>query len=272
MARSVTISPLMEHLLRLGYVVRGAVYGVIGLLALQLVAGSGGKLTDTEGAIVAIGGTPLGGILLYVILAGLVIYGLWGLIRALVDPLHKGTDAKGIIERVGYAISGISYLILGLVTFGLITGRAPAASSGAQTAQAQQITGTILSKPWGAWVVVLVSLMVVGAGLAQIYQGLRPHFEQQYRPYALNLYRRKWIIRLGRLGVTARGVVFALIGFFLFLAAYYHDPSRAQSTDGVLAILRNQPYGLWLLGIVALGLIAFGFYSALSGIWLRFTR
>ena len=139
-AREATTSPIVETLLRLGYVVRGMVYGVIGLLALQVVIGSGGALTDPQGAIAAMGQTPLGQVLLYIVLAGLVGYGLWGLIRALADPLHKGDSPKGIAERLGFAISGISYLMLGLTNFNLITGRG-AAASGTQTAQAQQAVG-----------------------------------------------------------------------------------------------------------------------------------
>jgi len=63
-----------------------------------------------------------------------------------------------------------------------------------------------------------------------------------------------------------------LIGFFLFLAAYQNDPVRAQGIGGVLTSLLHQPYGPWLLALVALGLIAFGIYSALSGLWLRLKR
>jgi hypothetical protein len=42
-----TTSPLVENLVRLGYVVRGMGYGMIGVLALQVAIGSGGALTDT---------------------------------------------------------------------------------------------------------------------------------------------------------------------------------------------------------------------------------
>jgi hypothetical protein len=271
-AHRATTSQIVENLLRLGYVVRGMVYGIIGVLALQVAIGSGGTLTDTQGAIATIGRTSLGGILLYVVLAGLIGYGLWGLIRAIADPLHKGTEAKGLGERIGFAISGISYLALGLVTFNLITGQAMAAQNGAQTAQARQSVGTILSKPWGAWVVAAVALVITGVGLLQIYQSTRPDFIRQYQPYALNENQRKWITNLGRFGVAARGLVFTLIGFFLFLAAYQNDPGRAQGIDGVLTSLLQQPYGPWLLALVALGLNAFGIYSALSGLWLRFKR
>jgi hypothetical protein len=50
-AHKATTSPLVETLVRLGYVVRGMAYGVIGLLALQVTLGSGGALTDPQGAI-----------------------------------------------------------------------------------------------------------------------------------------------------------------------------------------------------------------------------
>jgi Domain of Unknown Function (DUF1206) len=242
------------------------------VLALQVVLGGSGTLTDPQGAIAAMGRTPLGGIVLYVVFVGLVGYGLWGLIRAIFDPLHKGTHAKGIAERTGYAISGISYLLLAVATYGLITGGAGAAHSGAQTAQTQNAVGTILAQPWGPWVIAVAALVVVVVGLSQIYQGLQDTFDQQFTPYALNSSERKWITRLGQFGTAARGLVFALIGVFLFLAAYNKDASRAQGIDGVLSALLRQPAGPWLLGVVALGLIAFGLYSVMSGVWLRLKR
>ena len=194
------------------------------------------------------------------------------MIRAVFDPLHKGTDAKGIAERVGYAVSGLSYMLLAFATYGLITGGASAARNGAQAAQTQQTTASILSKSWGPWVVGIAAVILIGVGLSQIFQGLRPDFERQFQPYALSSSQRKWIDRLGRFGTASRGVVFTLVGMFLFLAAYHHDPSQAKGIDGVLAALLHQPYGAWLLGVVALGLVAFGIYSAMSGIWLRFKR
>jgi hypothetical protein len=261
--QSASTSPLMEKLIRLGYMMRGLVYGVIGLLAFQVAVGSGGKLTDQQGAIAALGGTPLGQVLLYVMLAGLIGYALWGLIRAVVDPLHEGTDAKGIAQRVGYLVSGVSYGVLAMSTYGLITAKAPAATSGAQGAQTQQTTASILTQPWGPWVVALAAAIVIGVGLLQIYTGLRPKFNPQFQLAGRSGNDRKWLERLGRFGTVARGVVFSLIGVFLLQAAVQHNASRAQGFDGVLTALVHQPYGTVLLGIVAAGLIAFGIYSAM---------
>lgn len=271
-ANEATISPVMETLLRLGFIVRGLIYGVMGLLAFQVVLGGGGKLTDPQGAIAAIGDTPLGGILLYGILVGLVAYGLWGLIRAIFDPLHKGSDAKGSIERVGFAISGFSYLGLGYATYNLIQGKASAAHNGAQSAQLQHTAGAILSKPWGGWVVGFAALLIIIAGLLEMKRGFDHGFQQQFNSYALTNDQRKIITRLGRFGEFARGVVYALTGLFLMVAAYTNNPGKAQGIDGVFSSLLQQPFGPWLLGIVALGLIAFGIYSMMSGVLLRLKR
>ena len=261
--QSATTSPLMEKLIRLGYMMRGLVYGVIGLLALQVAIGSGGKITDQQGAIAALGGTPLGQVLLYVMLAGLIGYALWGFIRAVVDPLQEGTDAKGIAQRVGYMVSGISYGLLALSTYGLITAKTTAAASGAQGAQTQQATASILTQPWGPWVVALAAAIVIGVGLLQIYTGLRPKFNPQFQLAGRAGSARKWLEWAGRFGTVARGIVFSLIGVFLLQAATQHNASRAQGFDGVLTALLQQPYGTLLLGVVAAGLIAFGIYSAM---------
>ncbi len=270
--QSPTISPVIEGLMRLGYVVRGLVYGVIGVLALQVAMGVGGSLDDPQGAIATMGQTTFGKVVLYGILIGLIGYALWGLIRAVFDPLQKGHDTKGLIQRAGYLVSGISYGVLALATYGLIMGTASAAHNGQQAATTQKTAATILSQPWGVIAVAIAGLAVIASGLFQISQSVHPDFEQQFQPFALTDYRRTWVIQSGRFGTAARGVVFTLIGLFLFLAAYRHDPKQAQGIDGVLAILLRQPAGPWLLGLVAVGLIAFGIYSVVTGIVLRIRR
>jgi hypothetical protein len=267
-----TISPLIEGLMRLGYIVRGLVYGVIGVLALEVAMGVGGSLNDPQGAIATMGKTTLGKVVLYGILIGLIGYALWGLIRAVFDPLQKGHDAKGLVQRAGYLVSGISYGLLALATYGLITGTASAAHNGQQAATTQQTAANILSQPWGVWAVAIAGLAVIGSGLFQIMLSVSPDFESQFQPYALTNYRRTWVIQSGRFGTAARGVVFTLVGLFLFIAAYRHDPKQAQGIDGVLAALLHQPAGPILLGLVAVGLIGFGIYSAVTGIVLRIRR
>ena len=78
--------------------------------------------------------------------------------------------------------------------------------------------------------------------------------------------------QLGRFGTATRGLVFGLIGALLCLAAYQSNPNQPIGYDAVLRKILSQPYGIWLLGIVAVGLIAFGVYSMLSAAWFRLKR
>jgi len=271
-SKKLAFNPIVENMTRVGYGVRGFIYGIIGLLAILVAIGVSGSLQDQQGAIASIGHQIIGQILLVIVLIGLVGYSLWGLIRAFFDPLHKGKNIKGIFERTGFFISAIAYGILIIPTYNFIFGNSNAAQNGAQVVQIRNIISTIFLIPFGKWIVGLIGIIVLGAGLYQVYLGLKYNFDERIKPYALTTKQTKYVKIVGRFGTIGRAVVFLLIGVFLLYAAYYSNSSKAKGIDGVLLIILQEPYGHWLLGIVALGLIAFGCYSLLSGFWFKFKR
>jgi hypothetical protein len=266
-AHNAAFSPVMEVLTRLGYGVRGAIYIVMGILAVQVALGKGGALASPQGAIAAIGKQPAGMILLWVVLIGILAYSVWGLVRAIWDPLNKGSDTKGIFTRIGYFASAVGYAFLAYTTYGLIMGTSQSTSG-----SPAKILSSIMAMPMGRWAIGLLGLIVVGVGLYQIILGFKAGFEKQFQTYALTPKEAKLATDVGRFGTAARGVVFALVGILIFLAAYNSNPSQPVGMDAALAALLHQPYGIWLLGIIAVGLVAFGFYSLLGAIWFRFKR
>ena len=270
--KTLAFSPLSENLARIGYGARGFIYGTMGLLAISVAFGASGSLTDQQGAIASIGQKLLGRVLLGIVLIGLIGYTLWGLIRAFLDPLHKGKDLKGILVRIGFFISAISYAILIFPTYNIIFSMPNAAQNGAQGVQMRNLISNIFLIPFGKWVVGIIGLIALGKGVFQVYQGLRTNFDNQIKIYALTSKQIKIVKIVGRFGTIARGAVFALVGIFLLFAAYNSNSLEAKGIEGALLTLLHQPYGSWLLGIVALGLIAFGFYSLLSGFWFKFKR
>jgi hypothetical protein len=258
----------MEALTRFGYGVRGLIYIVMGLLALQVTFGKGGALASPQGAIAAIGKQTAGLILLWVVLVGLISYSLWGVVRAVMDPLHKGHDAKGLLARFGFLTSAFGYAILIFPTYGYITG----ASKSASGSGTQKFITMIMALPWGRWAIAILGLIVLVGGLYQIYLGFSAGFERQFQTYALTPKEVKLATDVGRFGTSARGIVLAVVGGLIGLSAYQANPSQQVGMDTALATLLHQPYGIWLLGIVAVGLIAFGFYSMLSALWFRLRR
>jgi hypothetical protein len=267
-AQKVGVSPLMEALARVGFGVRGIIYITMGLLALNVALGKGGALASPQGAIAEIGKQPGGLVLLWVVLLGLVSYALWGVVRAVLDPLHKGHDPKGLFARFGFLSSAFGYVIMVLPTYGYISG----VSKSTNGSQTQKFITSIMAMPLGRWAIFILGLAVLAGGLYQIYRGFAAGFDRQFQTYALTPEQLKQATNVGRFGTSARGVVLAVVGGLISLAAYRVNPSQPIGMDAALATLMHQPYGVWLLGVVAVGLMAFGFYSLLSAAWLRLKR
>jgi hypothetical protein len=258
-------SPWVERLARFGYVAKGIVNGLVGVLALQVAFGVGGATTDTRGTLEPILLAPFGRFLLAAIALGLALYGLWRFVQAGLDTERKGSDAKGLLTRGSYAVIGAVYLGLALSAVRLLLGAGGANSD----SKYQGWTATLLARPFGRWLVVLAGLVAIGIGVYQLYQAWSAGFAEHLRLGELGTDEQNLVTRLGRIGYTARGVVFGIIGLFLILAAVREQPEQARGIGGALATLAQQPHGPWLLGAVAVGLAAYGAYVLVEARYRR---
>lgn len=259
-------NPWVEKLARFGYVVRGVLYIIIGLLALQVALGRGGETTTKNGAIATIGEQPFGKLLLVLVLVGLVGYSLWGLIRAFLDPLGRGTEPKGLAQRAGYLVSALTYGSLVLPTFRFIVGQ-PGNNQGGSGSQ--EFSAALLAQPFGPFLVGLLGLIGIIGGFGQIWGGVTSSFEKDLNEGLMSDKERQVALWAGRIGMVARGIIFALIGFFILQSALHVDPKQAKGVDGALQELARQPFGPLLLGGVALGLVFFGVFSVMCARWMK---
>lgn len=253
----------VKALAQAGFAAKGIVYAIVGVLAFQAAFGAGGQTTGSTGALRTIAAQPFGQILLVLVGIGLIGYVVWRFVQAAVDPDNKGSDAKGIATRLGYAVSGVIYAGLALTAFGIVWGATMggggAGGAGGGSSQ-QALTARLMSQPFGQWLVGIVGALVIGAGLYQIYKGITVEFRKKLKIWEMSSTEQTWAVRAGRLGLIARGIVLAMIGGFFIQAAWQAQPGEARGLGGALAELAQQPFGPWLLGIVALGLIAYGIY------------
>jgi len=258
-------NPGLELLERLGYVVRGALYAVMGLLALRIAMSKpDGQAVDLTGSVVYLIGNPFGKFVLLVIIVGLAAYSIWGLIRAIFDPLHRGSDPSGLIERLGFVSSAVSYGLI--VVFGL---KILMGSGGTSTDSTQKTISSILEHPEGGWLTVLIGVVAIGIGLGQWVEAYRAVFKRDLKGAEMSDAQRKVAVALGRFGMFARGVVFLIIGWFIVQAGLHHDPGQVQGFGGAFMFLLAQPFGHLVLGVVALGFIALGLHSLASARWIR---
>ncbi len=242
-----------EWLSRLGFVARGLIYAIIGVLALKLALGHGGKLTDQQGALHTVARQPFGKFLLTLVAIGLGGYALWRFVRAAVGRGPEGSDTG--FDRVAALASGLVYLGMCIVAVRILAG------SPKGSANPDKTTAGVFGWPAGIWIVGGAGLVLIGVGLYQGYRGVTKDFLADSKTEEMGPRVKSWIGWIGLVGHVARMVVFTLAGVFLVKAAVDYDPSSAIGIDGALAKLLQQPLGPLLLGLVAGGLIAFATYS-----------
>lgn len=259
----------VERLARLGYGAKGLVYFIVGLLAAQAAFGTGGETTNTSGALEAIVTQPFGKFLLIIVTIGLVGYAFWRFVQTILDPEHSGekVNAQQIAKRLGYAFSAIAYLSLAVTAIKLIIGL-----SSSDSDSVEDWTIYFLNQPFGRWLVLLLGLTVIIVGIAFLYQAYTGKFRRYFKLAQMSLTEEIWAVRLGRLGIAARGIVFAIIGIFIMLAAIQLDGTQARGLGGALSALAQQPFGPWILGVVALDLIAYGMYSVIEARYRNLTK
>lgn len=266
-ARNAATSKWVTTLARLGYACKGVVYLIIGIFAVRLALGTAGKAPDNTAAIQAIYNQPFGKVLLTVVAVGFCGFTLWSLIQAIFDTEGKGRKAKGIIARVGYLGVALSYAALAFAAFQMIINSGATGKSTDTTAQ--DWTALLLNQPFGVALVILAGVVALGVALILFQKAFRATFRQKLLVTTLRPQFKQAIFVLGRFGYGALGVVAALIGVFLIIAALQHNPGEARGLGGALVGLLHQPFGPLLLGIVAIGLLAYGLYSFVESRYRR---
>ena len=157
------------------------------------------------------------------------------------------------------------YAFFAYLTFKIISG----AGGGSETSKQQDLTATVMHHAGGRWLVGIVGLVIVIAGLVLVAEGVRRKFLKYLRLSQMSPRTRRIVERLGMAGTAARGAVFALAGILVIEAAVTYQPAKAGGIDKALLTLRNQPFGEFLLILAALSLIIFGVYGLCEARWRK---
>ena len=243
-----------EWLARAGLVAKGISYGIVGVLAVKLAVGHGGKATSRDGALHALAQESFGRIVLALLAAGFAAYALWRVVQAFALPTDDGKDW---LKRAGYL--GRAAIYAGL-TFSALSIPLGDGGGSSQNGKAHKTTAVALSWPAGTWLVGLGGVILIGVGLWNAYRGLARKFEDKWNTGHMGAAAKRWGGRAGVVGHLARAVVFTLIGVFVIRAALQYDPKEAIGLDGALQKLAAADYGPYLLGLTAAGLIAYALY------------
>ncbi|MFE4967270.1 DUF1206 domain-containing protein [Streptomyces sp. NPDC056660] len=249
---------------RAGFVARGVIYALIGVLSLRIAFSGGGKQADRGGAIAEIAQKPFGTVLLWLLGIALAGMALWRLSEAAFG--QAGPDGGKPGKRAMAAGRSVFY---GFVAYSVLSYAAGDKSSGSGSSDqnSQDVTAKALDWPGGQWIVGVAGAAVTAAGLWIAVRAVMRKFEKHLRMSEMSQKTRKVVSFFGVFGGTARGVVFATAGCFAIAAAVQHKPGRAKGMDDTLRTFADTPAGPWLLALIAVGLMAFGVFSWANARW-----
>lgn len=244
----------LETFARAGWCARGVVYCLLAFFALTSANASD---ASPQGVFRAVKDMSGGTYLLVLLAIGLALYGGYRLYGAALDSEGKGDDAKGIAIRVGYAASGIAHFILAWAAVRLASGH-PAGSDGDQE---QEAAGMLLDMPLGGTLLGAIGLCFLAAAAHQAMKAWTTEFMQGVAADA-----PAWVVPVGRAGLAARAVVFAVIGVSLIRAGWFDSAGEVKGLGHALSALTEHAE-LYLL--VAAGLFLFGVHSFVEAKWRR---
>lgn len=260
--RNAADSPWLERLARLGFLAKGLVYTLIGVLAVQVALGDQER-TDQKGALQAIAEKPGGSIVLWLMALGFLAYAGWRFSEAAFGRQDETDEKKRTAKRIGSLLNGLIYLAFAVLAVRTVTGSSSSGSSGTD------ITAKVLEWPGGQALVVIGGLVIIVVAIALAVRGLKTDFEKHLDTGRMSRTTFTVVRRLGQAGYVARGAVFFLVGCLVIKAGVDHQAGKAQGFDVALRSLAGAPFGQVLLIIAALGLICFGAYCVAEARYRR---
>jgi len=239
-------------------------YVIIGWIAVQVAFDHSGQQADRAGALHAISATPVGGVLLWLLVVGFIGMALWRLAEAAYGA--PGTAGRKASARVLALAKGVLY---GVIAYGVLKYALGAGGPQSSDKESVDLTATLMKYPGGRVLVIVIGLAVIGGGAYLAYQAWGEEFRKDLRLGQTGTRARRIVEWLGEFGGIARGAVFVTAGIFLVVAAAEAKPQQAKGVDSALRTLAGTPLGPWLLVLVAIGLIMFGLFSCCEARWLR---
>jgi hypothetical protein len=265
--------PGVVRLGRIGWLAKGAVYLVTGVLAMTIAldgAGGGSSSDDSDtaagevsqtGAVAAIAESTGGAILLWVLAIGLVVYALW---RLFTVALPAENSAKTWAKRVAYVVSALVYLALAFTAVTIATSPESGSQQGGEDHRVEGFTRALLESTGGRYLVGTVGVALGAIAAVFVWNAVSASFASELDHRGVGPVSSRHLVLLGRIGWIGRAAMMALIGWFLVQAARNFDAREAGGLDDSLRRATDSGIGTVLVFVVAAGLLVFGAFCVLS--------
>src|SRR5688500_8237593 len=243
------VRPWVARVVRLGYLAKGLIYSLIGVLALRVALGmSGGRLTDPSGVLTTVLSQPFGRIMLGIIGIGIVGYAAYYIFEAAADLRRRGGGMRGWSSRGLTMIKAAVYGTIGVqALLAVFFDRLPVDGT-------EQGARVVMQFPLGGWLLMAIGIGVAMYGMAQLMMAWRGGDVGNIDVSRVGR-GAPWLLPVGRVGSAARSVILILMGA-TFARSGWRD--RASDADGIREALRTiASFDPWLLTAIGAGLLCF---------------
>jgi len=257
----------LKKMARAGYIAKGSVYGITGVLTFLAAFNLGGQKAGQLEVLKFLDEQPFGNVLLIILGLGLLCYAAWRFVQSIEDPEGIGEDKKGTVKRIAFFISGLIYLGLAAMAIWRVIGSGGSQGSGGSSGK----SSSFLATETGLYLLGAVGLIIIGVGIYQFIRIYKKDFMKKFDFKSISEEkRRKTIKNSAYTGLASRGVLFLITGYFALHAAITSNPSEIKTTREAFSFLQDSSYGAWLLGLVAAGLVGYAVYMFMMAKYRHF--
>lgn len=246
MAKTTTI------LAQAGLGTKGAVYILMGILAAFTIFGMGQKADSTD-VLYFIAQQAFGKILLVAVGVGLGAYSLYRFYQAIKGTDDWGNDLRGLGVRAGFFLGGLIYSLTTFSAFKIFL------RGNTDEQQTSMLIEQVLELPYGQVMIYILSISILGRAIFDASIGWSKLHKKKVSDEKLSETGKKVLTRVARIGFSARAIVFTIIAFLLFRAAYFLNPNEAGGTKEAFSWLQNE-LGTVVFSLIGLGLAAYGLF------------
>jgi vacuolar-type H+-ATPase subunit I/STV1 len=259
-ARTAKRSAPLRMLARLGFLVNGVLHVLIGVLAIQIALGVGDLEADQSGALQQVATRPGGIAVLWLVVIGLFALTVWQIVETVT------VDEKDVRRRwnarVTEAGKAVVYAAIGATAFVFAVG-----GTTSTAATTRMFSGDLLASPGGVVLLIAVGLGVFIAGVSFVVIGIRRRFSKLMTVPRGGLGRVVSTVAI--FGYIAKGIAIAVVGILFVGAALTSDVDHATGLDGALEALAALPFGVFILFVIGIGMMAFGVFLFARARWAR---
>lgn len=259
-------SDWMDHAVRAGLVAYGVVHLLVAWLALQLAFGDREGSPSSSGAMQQLAEQPFGQTMVWLVAVGLFLLVLWrGFEAAVGHQQLDGTDR--LRKRLSSAGKAVIYAAVGVSAVRVATG--PSASSGGGkggsggsggSGGTDSMTAKLMDLPAGQAIVVAVGLAIIGYGAYEVVKAWTEKYRKELDSEGTQGQAGTAYLLFGKIGYAAKGVAVGIVGGLFVYAGVTHEAKRSGGLDQALYEVLDQPFGPFLLALIALGIACYGLF------------